>query len=529
MIEHRLDRVHAWLFEDVCAGVSPLKFAADATESRSVRSHRRPTVVILVPRPGNARLVAVALAILASAAVVLPAAAKASAPTCPPEIGGLRPVVSSQGHIKSAGNQDVLQCPEYLVRTGGGGTVVTFDLAWQVKPGNATWVDGAPCSGQDQVRRDDASGSLSIASGTHKAIALASAETTNPSVDDGRTQPSPVPPAFNSALAGLLAQAETVALSCDASVAPAASDSGSPTEPEILLATGLIMTLLGGLGPQLLAGLLKLLPNPSGPVAGTLLEAAVGDPNAGLPSVPDQPAAPVDGTPLQPASSGNGANPPGRPPPSEPPAVPVATPAQIGALQGQFAGSVQQRLDEGYWVRNPDLLSKAWNTVAHPFWGSHSGQCGEFAANGVRWMTDYVQQQFGPGAIVDEVYVARRSVFVHNPDFLDELDAHLPMNHAATRVILPDGRRYVMDFWDAMGPSKGQPPRLVPEGEWAGRWSQRIPSGQISRTEWEQQLREHILTMGENKGIKAFRLHNAKTGDAARAETLINSWRVQPW
>lgn len=463
------------------------------------------------------------------------AVAATRAPDCPAKAAGYR---FSDRNLVEGKNQYTLQC-SYTMQVGDGVEGLSITVTWKLREGDSVFVGARPCSGSTTSERS--AGGLSVASGTHAVGSQASASFSS---NDGIVKSVPVPPDVEPVVAALVAKAESLAIACDAdeTTSPSAATgqadntdaaptdsqaTGSPTDGEILLAAGLIMLLLAGLGPQILRTILQLLPTRGGEVEGALVEAGGGAAGAGHPDVPSQPPetpGAVTET-LEPM-------PPARVPPAataEPPPVPPATAGQISALENEFADTVQKHLDEGYWVRNPDLVSKVWNTFANPFWGSRSGQCGEFAANGVRWMRDHVQDQFGPGAIVDEVYIVRRSVLVPNPDLLDQLDAHIPVNHAATRVILPDGRRYVMDFWDAMGPSQGEPAKMVPEKDWVARWTQRVPSGQISRSETEKQLYENVTTMGDDKGLRAYRFENEKSHQSVTAETLINSWRVEPW
>ncbi|HET9655312.1 MAG TPA: hypothetical protein VFP72_08155 [Kineosporiaceae bacterium] len=488
------------------------------------------------------------------------AATRTGPPACPHEVGDFALVENNLEPHGSGSPWDVLSCTYRSADfSAGAGTQVQFTVSWQVVESRAVAVIGAaPCSGKVATQR--LGGALSVAAGDRQVGSYAVAGR----VEAGRSTDTPVPEEFAPVLTDLVAAAGPLALPCDGGAAsptrraaqtPAAAPSSAPApasggtgltfEYEVLIAAGLIMMLLAG-GVRSLPGILRHLRSRRAPsidrVTNDILVAASGGRPDPLP-VPGPPPGPAAGPLATPPAAGEfhpitGPLPPpgGPPPPAGPPPVPVppapqptVTTAQVDGLENTFAATVGQRLTEGYWVRNPSLVAKVWNTFTHPWRGSHSGQCGEFADNGVRWMGEYVHDQFGPGAVVDTVYMARRSVFVPNPDLPDQIDAALPMNHAATRVILPDGRRFVMDFWEAMGRSQGAPPKLVPEDVWAVRWAGQIPEAQLSRTADELALREQVLTVGEDRAFASFRQAAARTGQSAQAETLIRSWSLNPW
>lgn len=472
-----------------------------------------------------ARRAAIAFAALLSLASAGDAAA--AEPRCPAMVADF---ALSESEVVADQGQRTLQCA-YLREEGDATTSVSLNVTWAHSGETSVFVGAAPCESDTESTEG---GSLSVASataqvGSHVSASLATG---------GEINQTAVPPPFRAAVTALVKEAESVALPCDGQESAAPDEGPTPAAEEtaaeeegdegisegaLLIAAGLILALASGVLPFKLLGRwlrfrsaqraaevhrlqaeveferLRRMPPPTPEAWGEEIEARERE---GREAERARPAPPLP----------------------EPPEVPAA---ELRALDERFGQTVRERLDEGYWVRNPDLMSKLWNTIRHPFWGTRSGQCGEFAAHGTRWMRDHIAERFGPGAIVDEVYVARRSVIKPDKDLLDTLDSHLPVNHAATRVILPDGRRMVMDFWDAMGPGRGESAHLVPEREWAARWTERIPSGQVSRSEAEQQLRNHILDMGEKRGIEAFLRTNA--ADRAAAETLVHSWRAEPW
>ncbi len=74
-------------------------------------------------------------------------------------------------------------------------------------------------------------------------------------------------------------------------------------------------------------------------------------------------------------------------------------------------------------------------------------------------------------AIVDLVKVDVQRKSTIGGELLSAVDWACPRNHVATRVILPDGRRYVLDYWEAM---RGGQRQMIPEAEWRKRWRERL-------------------------------------------------------
>jgi hypothetical protein len=199
------------------------------------------------------------------------------------------------------------------------------------------------------------------------------------------------------------------------------------------------------------------------------------------------------------------------------------------ALADHFAASVENRADQGYHVRNRTLIDKVWNSLRDPFWADPgSGQCGEYAEWGEEWTRGLVRDLYGPDAIVDTIVIEERST-VNPSGVRDSIDGLYRANHAATRVILPDGSRHVLDYWDALGRNRGRPSHLRDEADWIADWSAEIGEGVVDRSVDELTLRSFIDQYGPERGREAFRRAMAKHGKAGQAETLIRSWVTQPW
>lgn len=91
-------------------------------------------------------------------------------------------------------------------------------------------------------------------------------------------------------------------------------------------------------------------------------------------------------------------------------------------------------------------------------------RCEDFAEMGKARAESYIRDLYGDRA--DEVVIDRVYVDVVRSDDLagqaaEALDVVAPKNHIANRVILPDGRRYLLDYWDH---ARGGSMRMVIKG-----------------------------------------------------------------
>ncbi len=270
-------------------------------------------------------------------------------------------------------------------------------------------------------------------------------------------------------------------------------------------------------------------------------------------------------TPLPPPAPPQTAPPPDVPErPTEADAAPSnANPDDVRLLQTTFNHAVNKLIDEDKYVMNRNFVRKSWNWslggLSNKLRGYTGGQCQQFAEWGNELVTPAVKRIFGPDAIVDNIVVREQSSL--NPQGLSgQFDALIEANHVATRVILPTGERYVLDFWQAVGDNQSDllgdavhqlrrgspkptiPPRLIPEDEWTQKWLQKIGQNDayVDITHNQQSLKSEVelaLRKYQHGGFgldseadalqMAFDKFRQSHPDVA--DTLIKSWRRKPW
>jgi hypothetical protein len=185
--------------------------------------------------------------------------------------------------------------------------------------------------------------------------------------------------------------------------------------------------------------------------------------------------------------------------------------ANLAGVSLQFAAETKQMAKDGYWVRNPynsKIIDKA-NMLISPL-DEKGVRCQDLVELKEDHVRQLVKQKFGDGAIVDQVVVDEKSS-VSGQGIRDSLDAVLEYNHTAIRVITPDGKAYIVDYWQALH-DKGTGTGLImrTEENWAASWKRDIGAGDFvfltqgkTRTEGaEESVARLIEKLGPDQGIK---------------------------
>ncbi|MEJ2759879.1 MAG: hypothetical protein P8046_15485, partial [Anaerolineales bacterium] len=180
------------------------------------------------------------------------------------------------------------------------------------------------------------------------------------------------------------------------------------------------------------------------------------------------------------------------------------------AIQDKYQDILKDKVKENYYVRNPDFIHKVWNNF--PIFSSvydsladlKGGQCGEFANWGQQWITPWAEQTFGPGVIVDQIWIGESSSR-YPEGLIGAADALIQANHTANRITLPNGDSYVVDFWDGMitqrdgSPESIQNIQVVKESDWIIKWRDQIettgdPADICNLNKFQESLRQHIAS-----------------------------------
>jgi hypothetical protein len=134
--------------------------------------------------------------------------------------------------------------------------------------------------------------------------------------------------------------------------------------------------------------------------------------------------------------------------------------AQMAALHQQVKQIIELRRKEGYVPTHPSVGANLWGSTLTAVMqagvpGFTCGHCRNFAGWGIQWMWPVATQIFGEQVTVTEITCYRNEW----------------ISHQATRLILPDGQRYVIDFWEGL--LFGEP-RIYQENDWINHYRARV-------------------------------------------------------
>lgn len=180
---------------------------------------------------------------------------------------------------------------------------------------------------------------------------------------------------------------------------------------------------------------------------------------------------------------------------------------------------VKDKTSEKYFVRNPGFTKKAWNNtlgwVLNEKYGDYKGgQCGDYAEWGAKWSREKIEKLFGK-----DVYVTK--ILVENTTYSGS-------NHAATRVVLANGDKYVLDFWEGIENKKSS---VYKEADWIKKQKNDFyfdikVDYTPDETFDQDMLKEFIDKHGEKEGkVKYFNYQLNPT----KAKTTIEAWEADPW
>jgi hypothetical protein len=213
----------------------------------------------------------------------------------------------------------------------------------------------------------------------------------------------------------------------------------------------------------------------------------------------------------------------------------VAIRQQLAQFRSGLDDIIRQKLEEGYYVSNPDIWQQAildfpvlgtamMEEVLRGAYGDrtaggvpiepHPLHCQECQEEGVKWIGGLVRQTFGPGTILEQLVV--------NPDSYN--------NHIANQITLPNGERFIVDIWQGL---KDGGARVFREEDWINAWQTKIGGSDdikntipVLRNNHEIDLDDDIRKYGVDKGIDYFRKHSK---NPEIAKTIINSYLKKPW
>ena len=201
--------------------------------------------------------------------------------------------------------------------------------------------------------------------------------------------------------------------------------------------------------------------------------------------------------------------------------------AFVGPLEDAFRSKVAEKKNEGYHTGRDDTVRSDWaeHAMDGHYWDSQTQfNVKDAAIRGELWSEEFTRSITGAKSWLAGISISYKLPF-EPKDVIEWLQIIVENNHLATRVILPDGSRMVLDYWTAIS---GGDPRLLPEPEWIRLWRTQVGENYtVARTIEEQRLKEYIAYHGFDKASQEFVA--ALPGRKSDADLLIRSWRWSPW
>ncbi len=172
-------------------------------------------------------------------------------------------------------------------------------------------------------------------------------------------------------------------------------------------------------------------------------------------------------------------------------------------------------------------LENDWARVAGDpsFWDEAKVLSAQQAGvSGQKWSDGLFQAVAGRAGEVGTVLLSRKPA-LEPSDLAGWMQIIVEYNHDATRVVLDDGSRLVLDYWGALA---GRTDHVVTEPEWVDSWSEQAGQDMIiGRTTEEATLKKFMEIPGGPEGEQAFR--NAFASAPGTADLFIRSWGWSPW
>lgn len=133
---------------------------------------------------------------------------------------------------------------------------------------------------------------------------------------------------------------------------------------------------------------------------------------------------------------------------------------QMEILQEQVRAIIEQKSAEGYLPTHPSVGANLWGSTLNAVIqagipGFTCGHCRNFSGWGIQWLWPVAAQIFGENISVTEISCYRNEW----------------ISHQATRLILPDGQRFVVDFWEGLLTGE---PRIYAESDWINHYRARV-------------------------------------------------------
>ena len=153
--------------------------------------------------------------------------------------------------------------------------------------------------------------------------------------------------------------------------------------------------------------------------------------------------------------------------------------------------------------------------------GWKGGQCGEYGEWGNKWSEKACKDLFGEDTVITQITA--------------QSPTNSGNNHNSSRIITPNGDRFVIDYWQGMQDKQA----VYTEDEWVRQQTEK-GRGKIVRTYTgdesdilkggeEGMLNHCINRYGEEEGIKKFMSKSTKDLPYGKRQALVLSYKKSPW
>ena len=191
-------------------------------------------------------------------------------------------------------------------------------------------------------------------------------------------------------------------------------------------------------------------------------------------------------------------------------------------LDAEFSGKVREMIVNGYFTRNYDNWEAMKNWAQS---GGQGGRCEDFQAWGLAATKELLAKEFPEMDVILDTLTIQPASSTEEEGYLDGIFQKWDTNHIAPRIILPNGERVILDYWEGVGSGLGT---VMTEQEWIDKWTTTINEPvYVTRSDEEQTLEKYKDLYGDQKGAEKWEQemkNKGKSGDLFIKSNEKDTW-----